>query len=327
MPHTGSGVDPDSGDCFYLTEVSPRDKPWDEHRRTADQVRDLYWAVKFERYAERMSQCSQLLEFALKSSDLGELALKLTLARFCRVRLCPVCQWRRSQMWRARFFKAVPKILADYPTARFLFLTLTVRNCQLTELRDTLSWMNEAWKRLSNRKAFPALGWVKSVEVTRSQDGSAHPHFHVVLMVPPSYFGKGYITKPRWIELWQESLRVDYPPSVDIRVTKNLKGATPEQIGNGLAVALLETLKYSVKEGDLVADENWLAELTRQLHKTRSIAIGGVFKQYISEEEPEDLIDADLENDEPVTDEDPRVWFGWREMVQRYRKTKLDENL
>jgi hypothetical protein len=80
-------------------------------------------------------------------------------------------------------------------------------------------------------------------------------------------------------------------------------------------------LKYTVKESDLIHDAAWLQELTKQLHKIRAVSVGGVFKQYISEEEPEDLIHAeDEENAE--SDSAANIWFGWREMVQRYAKTE-----
>jgi plasmid rolling circle replication initiator protein Rep len=321
MTLSDSGVEPSEGDNFYLSEVSPKDKPWDVHRRNADKVRKLYQDVGYDRYAERIDQCSRRLEFALKSSDVGEVALKLSMTHFCRCRHCPVCQWRRSLMWRARFFNVLPAILADNPSARFVFLTLTVRNCELEQLRETLAWMNEAWKRLSHRKAFPAIGWVKSVEVTRSLDGTAHPHFHAVLMVKPSYFTHGYLSQAKWTEIWQSCLRVDYTPVLDIKTVKLPKGATAGEVEHGLAVALLETLKYSIKEADLISDAEWLRQLTIQLHKTRSVAVGGIFKNYITEEEPEDLIHTDLDNEEPASEDDPKVWFGWREMVQRYTKS------
>lgn len=224
-------------------------------------------------------------------------------------------------MWRARFFQALPKIAEDYPTARWVFLTLTVKNCPLTDLRDTLKVMGEAWNRFSRRRGFPALGWVRSVEVTRSGDGSAHPHYHCLLMVPASYFGKGYLKQADWTQLWQEALRVDYTPIVNVKAVKARFKPKSGDVQSEVAAAICETLKYSVKEADLVADAEWLSELTKQLHKTRAIALGGVLKEFLSEEEPEDLIHVE-DNPDPANADDPRIWFGWRERAQRYAKTE-----
>lgn len=314
---------------FYLSDLSEKDKPWDYHRGLADQVCDLYRSAEFSGYADRIAVCARFLEFALITADTGEQIFKLQETWFCRVRNCPVCQWRRSLMWKARFIKALPAITAAYPTARWIFLTLTVRNCELTELRDTLTLMNKAWERLSKRKVFPAIGWVKSFEVTRNpDDGKAHPHFHVLMMVPPAYFSRGYINQEKWRELWQNALRADYEVwGVNVKAIRpKVTQAGVDDPNTALLSAVKETFKYSVKGSDLVADASWLLELTHQLHKTRAIALGGVLKNYLSDEEPDqnDLIHIDDEPGE-ISPDDPRWWFSWREMVKRYMGSEKPE--
>ena len=219
-------------------------------------------------------------------------------------------------MWRARFFQAVPKILDAHPQARFVFLTLTVRNCAIADLRATLQLMNKSWERLSQRKEFPAIGWVKAVEVTRSQDGTAHPHFHVMLMVQPSYFKKGYLSQARWTELWRKSLRIDYTPVVNVKAVKPRPGHEGD-LGAGMTAGILETLKYGVKESDLVGDREWLLELTRQLHKTRAVAVGGVLQDLIREEEPDDLIHPEEEQTEEL-ETFSSLYFQWKKEPRRY---------
>lgn len=337
MPDESGSLD------FYLTEVSPRDKPWDKHRAEAQQVEQLYRAADYQRYADRIKQCSRWLGFKFTATDEGATKLSLNQAQFCRVRHCPVCQWRRTLMWYARFFQVLPKVTEAYPKARWIFLTLTVRNCPLEELRATVKAMNAGWKRLSERKEFPGIGWVKSLEVTRGEDDTAHPHFHAILMVRSSYFTHGYVKHARWVELWQKCMRLDYAPSVRVKRVDyaekhfELTDSVDEPMTNismpeafisngginGIIMAVLETLKYSVKPEDLLrsADPDWLAGLTRQLHKTRAVAVGGILKEYLSEEEPtnEEMIQGTEEYKPGVTDE-MMAWFGWREMAQRYKK-------
>ncbi|MTF99161.1 replication protein, partial [Klebsiella pneumoniae] len=109
-------------------------------------------------------------------------------------------------MWQARFYQSLPRIVADYPDSRWMFLTLTVRNCAIEELGETLSRMNTAFQRLKDRKEFrPVQGWIRTTEVTRGSDGSAHPHFHTLMMVPPGLLnGKRYARHERWVALWRE---------------------------------------------------------------------------------------------------------------------------
>ena len=298
-------------DALYLQDLSKRDKPWDRHRANSDRIADYYReAEKFEQYAIRVDFCSQLLDFKLVVEE-KELKLKLDSARFCRVRHCPVCQWRRSLMWKARAYRIVPRVMEAYPNHRWLFLTITVRNCVVTKLRDTLKWMNQSWQRMIQRKKFPAVGWIKSTEVTRSQDGLAHPHFHCLLLVKPSYFGKAYIKQKDWVKLWKSCLRVDYDPVVDIRAIR--RDSYPSDL-------VPEILKYCVKESDLVADREWFIELTKQMHKMRTVATGGVLKKYLKqlEEEPEDLIGRDESKTEEEIDEG-HLLFGWESKVKKYK--------
>jgi plasmid rolling circle replication initiator protein Rep len=219
-------------------------------------------------------------------------------------------------MWQARFLKALPAIEAAYPTARWLFLTLTVRNMPITELRASIQEMNKAWHRLVKRHEFAGnvQGWIRTTEVTRGRDDSAHPHFHVLLMVRPSYFGKGYVTHERWVELWQECARLDYRPSVHITAVKPKPklGSTESPIRR----AVYETLKYSVTPEDM--RDEWLIELTRQVHRLRFIASGGALKNILreTEESDEDLMLAE----DGEGGGEPELFFDWRRAIKRYTK-------
>ena len=294
-----------------LSDLSEKDKPWDKHRRNSDKVANYYQRTEeFNQYAQRINFCSQLLDFKLTPDvDVGELKLKLANVRFCRVRHCPVCQWRRSLMWKAKAYQTLPKIIEAFPKHRWLFLTLTVRNCVVTELKQTLQWMNKSWQRLIQRKIFPAVGWLRSTEVTRGEDRTAHPHFHCLLLVPSSYFGKNYIKRAQWVDLWRGCLKVDYSPILDVRAIR--KDHHPTDL-------ISEILKYCVKESDMVGDREWFLELTRQMHKMKCVTTGGVLKSYFKslENEPEDLIGKD--EDDVLVDEG-HLYFGWKKREQKYK--------
>lgn len=199
----------------FLSDVSPQDKPWDSHKAFCDSVSKVLKGSDkkaHQKQAKRIDECSQNLEFGwvLVSTETGKMKLRLKYAQFCRVRHCPICQWRRSLMWVARFFDALPRIYSAYPDMRYIMLTLTVRNCSILELRSVVDCMAKSFQRLSQRKDFPALGFVRTLEVTRGKDGSCHPHFHVLIAVPSSYFvGRSYLSEDKWSLLWLESLHLE----------------------------------------------------------------------------------------------------------------------
>jgi len=222
-------------------------------------------------------------------------------------------------MWQARFLQALPTIEQAYPSARWLFLTLTVRNVPVQKLRQSLREINRAWNRLRLRPEFACnvLGWIRTTEVTRGRDDSAHPHVHCLLMVRPSYFTHNYVKQERWTELWRECARLDYQPIVDIRTVKPKPGVVGGE--SPLRRAIAETLKYAVKPEDMMHGE-WLIELTRQLHKLRFVASGGVLKNVMREADESDEDDEFNEDSEGSKDLELILFFDWRRSIKRYVK-------
>ena len=298
-------------DELLLRQVSERDSSWDEHRANSDVVAGFYRGTdEFHSYAESIDACSRLLDFRLVINEFGY-SFKLDSAHFCRKRHCVVCQWRRALMWKAKAYECLPLVVNTYPDYRWLFLTLTVRNCQILDLRETIQFMHRSWKRLIERKKFSGVGFIRSTEVTKGKNNSAHPHFHCLLLVKPSYFsGKCFMKHKDWVNLWRSCLRVDYNPVVDIR-------AISEDLSPTLVVP--EILKYCVKEADLVSDREWFLELTRQMRYVRTVATGGLLKDYLKqlEEEPEDLIGNDNDNSSGEPDEG-HLLFEWKSLRKRY---------
>jgi plasmid rolling circle replication initiator protein Rep len=303
---------------------------WDTRKDYTVQVADLLNKSGFKerKLSARIYQCANVLNFAWVEST-----LKFKAAWFCRVRTCPICQWRRSQMLLARFFEAYPRIKNDYPTVRYVFLTLTVKNCPVNELRATVQHMGKAWDRLAKRKAFPAIGFVRSLEVTKETDtydkktkqlihkarpNYAHPHFHILLALKPSYFvGRNYLSTEKWSELWQDSLKVDYKPVCDIRIVKASKFDSNETDSDidGIKAAIVEVIKYTVKPSDMVHSGDFLTALVEQLHKLRAVTFGGIFKDYLAE-----VKECELDGDTPEQDDNEGLYFGWRSAVKRYQQ-------
>lgn len=306
----------------FLADISPKDKKWDYHRSNTTVIGKHYDKnPSFERLGERMAGCTTWLGFAeLVNKDTGEIGLKLRQASFCCVRHCPTCSWRRSLRNTAKFFAAIPKLQSDFPKHRWLFLTLTVRNCDPEHLRHTIKAMNAGWKRLFERVSWPADGWVKAIEVTRGDDGSAHPHFHVLLMVKPSYFTHGYVTQEEWAERWKSVMRLDYTPIVDVRAVK------PKKKGQTIEAAVVETLKYATKVQDSIKSPEWLYVITKQLHRARFVESGDALKGLLAKEKftNEELIvgDEDVQSSSDEKIPEKIIGVSWNvASSQRYVRT------
>jgi plasmid rolling circle replication initiator protein Rep len=310
---------------FFLADFSKDDQIWDKQRSNSQGVGEIYKNSTFDvyqyayftffKYSQRIEKCSNILKFGFTEDN----KIKLKQTFFCRVRYCPVCQWRKSMMWRARFFQIMPELSQNFPTHRWIFLTLTVKNCPIDELRLNLKNMSVAWNKFIKYADLSAIdGFVRTTEVTRGKDGSAHPHYHCLLLVKPSFFGNKYVKNDQFRELWRRSLNVDYLPVTHV---KAVKGDTPVK-------AVLETLKYSTKPDDFFNDHNWFLKLTQQTHKTRFVATGGILKNCLKSEDDitnEDMINTEGDSDEST--DDRRIAFFYNDDLRRYHRANMyDEN-
>ena len=58
---------------------------------------------------------------------------------------------------RALMYKNIESVMNSYPSHRWIFLTLTVKNPHVTDLRSTLKEMNAGWQRLRQTKRFESV--------------------------------------------------------------------------------------------------------------------------------------------------------------------------
>jgi len=301
-----------------LKSYSKRDEKWDKHRSNTQSVGDIYSTkAKHSKLANRMKCCANWLGFGeTKPDEHGEVKKKLVRAEFCHVRHCPLCQWRRSQRNTSKAFAKLPEIEAENPGLRWIFLTLTVKDPVMSDLRSTITEMNAAWKRLVRLKIWPAVGWLRSIEVTRDANGDPHPHFHIMMCVKASYFkGKGYIKQRDWLQIWRDAMRDQRITQVDVRVIK------PKKDGFFNA-SVIETIKYAFKPADIMKDPAFLFGLTEQLHGMRFIATGGIMKGMLVKEK---MSDAEMiKGDEKPGEIDPEqqlTFFKWNRVKRHYAQS------
>ena len=116
--------------------------------------------------ASAIANCARRLnlEFDVVNEKLGVPSIVNGL--LCNRRLCPFCEWRRTRIWRARLLKGLEAYHIEHNKSSAIFLTLTVRNCQIYELRDTIKHMHSAFKRLTLIRGFPGRAWFRRTEVT-----------------------------------------------------------------------------------------------------------------------------------------------------------------
>lgn len=121
--------------------------------------------------------------------------------------------------------KVIEEVFKEKPNSRWLFLTLSIRNAIGGDtLEQNLTHLTESFRRLFKYKKVSKnlIGFMHSTEVTvNKNDGSYNQHMHVLLCVENAYFRKKkYITQTELVDLWQQALKVNYRPVVNIKAIK-----------------------------------------------------------------------------------------------------------
>ena len=291
-------------DRVAFRDISARgkDRKWRERKlKNIDLARRL--EILGYRSFERVYQCSEVLKF-LEQED-GSRRLYQTY--FCKNKLCPICNWRRSMKYSFQAEKVVNEAIRRYPKGQFLFLTLTVRNVDAGELNSTISSMSKGFNKLFKYKKVSKnmLGYIRATEVTYNrEENNYHPHFHILIFVKSTYFSRGnYLSQEEWTKKWQKAMVLDYSPIVDVRKIYS-KGEDKKY-----KKAILEVSKYPIKPFDLEVDKkgNLLFyteeeklqitdDLMNGLFKKRQIGFGGLFKELKKEFDLDDVEDGDLVN-------------------------------
>ncbi|MFH2447196.1 protein rep [Klebsiella pneumoniae] len=231
----------------------------------------------------------------------------------CRSRHCQNCQRIKAFIWQEKMKEIIPELSINFKNGKYLFITFTVKNPKITNLRLVLKCMSRAYAKMFQRKAFRfVVGGIRSTEITRGKSGDdeAHPHFHAIICLKTTYFKKeNYLSADEWGRHWGECLEsefkkegleynaTDYPkgfPRVDIRVAKSADGKqeiTNKNIAEHGDQLINYVLKYSIKGSDLLKDgkaDKWFWEFDKQVKGIRMIAPVGVVKKML----------ADLEHDQ-----------------------------
>lgn len=279
------------------------------------------------KYYDRVKSCGTLIDF--NSSG------KLINANFCKNRLCPMCNWRRSMKLGMNVSKIVEHLENDY---RFIFVTLTVPSVKADKLNETINNLQTGFCKLMKdnvniRRSFK--GYFRALEITfNGKMHTYHPHFHVIFAVKPDYFDKSnkyYVTHDYLLEKWRKAMNDNSINQVRIQVCRDkntgLTGAEPWLKGKktiNIKSSVLEVAKYTVKSGDYLFKSYKLTDevvstLSTVLANRRLVTMGGIFRETAKilglcdnkgEIEEDELIHID---DDSTSDKDDTVYrYVWK---------------
>lgn len=265
----------------------------------------------------KICSCGTYIGFNSVEND----TLSVTSANFCRQRLCPMCQRRRS----LRTYSAVSKVydLAVKSGYQFLHVVLTVPNCSGADLNKTCDFLfkqssllfrktddihtkaackgNDDIKKLRRNIKNSFKGVFRALEISFNEKLSIdhpfafHPHLHCLIAVKKSYFtSRDYISHEKLQKVWATLTGVENVQVFIGRVTDQCS-------------SIAEVAKYALKpfKGDVTVDV--LETLHKALFNRRLVQTFGVFSEWMRAVGVTDF--------EEVLDESvstlPDVWLQW----------------
>lgn len=211
-----------------------------------------------------------------------------------------MCAWRKANK-DALVISVMMEYIVDEEDKDFLFLTLTAPTVPADQLEDEIKKFNVSFKKMFERKELKSIvkGYIRKLEVTYDGDefitkdmykkhlsyydkrglkfgddnpnfNKYHPHFHVLIAVNKSYFTDKnyYLSRDRWLELWQEATGDYSITQVDIRkFKKHVKDSEVHEIA-----------KYSAKDNDYLQSEEVFDVFYKALKGKRILVYSGLFK-------------------------------------------------
>ena len=266
---------------------------------------------------KKLCECGTYIGFNFNENE----NLSVTSANFCRQRLCPMCQRRRS----LRTYSAVSKVyeLANKTGYQFLHVVLTVPNCPAAALNNTCDFLfkqssllfrksddvhtkaackgNEDIKKLRRNIKNSFKGVFRALEITFNDrldinhPFAFHPHLHCLVAVRKSYFtSRDYISHEKLQKVWGTLTGIENVQVFIGRVTDQ-------------CASIAEVAKYAVKpfKGDVTVEV--LETLHKALFNRRLVQTFGIFRDWMKAVGITDL--------EEVLDENisslPDIWVEW----------------
>lgn len=272
---------------------------------------NLVLAEKIKTYNEskalRLLLCGKWIEFAFSNALQKK---KITGASSCHVRLCPICQWKRSRSAFANLSE-----IYNHPnltTKKHLLMTLTARNVSGADLEEEITRISKGFTNLMKKKEMKIFeGYTRTIEVTYSKKHKTyHPHIHAILTAPAAYGSRVYLSQDKICRLWQEQLNLDYKPVCDIRRINKKTGS------------IAEVAKYSIKPSDYLDQPSKVVEvLDKACDGKRFLSTGGIIKDLKKELKMTNLEEKKEDNFDLGHDWEKAIYewhFGKEEYIRIY---------
>lgn len=246
---------------------------WKEKKQNSLKMAFKMKKAGFEERSKRMELCGDYLKYTI-CKDCGKAHVKK--ANLCRDRLCPMCSWRLS----LQRFGAMKEILITlrnaHPEYTYSLVTLTVKNCSVEKLSETISLMSKSWNLCLQQRSIKNIlaGSARSLEITyNKKTHEVHPHYHIIAAWATEE-PKGDMLAAQWLKATNKNKLI---ATVQAQNAQTIM----KEDDNNLTKSILEAFKYSVKGSqflDMPMKE--FKTVVSEISGKRLTSYTGIIKEY-----------------------------------------------
>lgn len=267
----------------------------EKYKIATEKIVDIFSRSEWlKKHVPALKNCGTSIGFDIDEN--GETSLKT--ANFCRKRLCPMCQRRKSLKVYGEIMRLAEHLSGQYLCLHLILSRPNVYANRLSgEITELYKGSSAFFAEKPIKRAFK--GVLRCLEVTYNERrGDFHPHLHCLVFVNRSYFtSRDYLKHGKLVELWQK--HVGAPADVYVRKVDEI------------AKACAEVAKYCTKPMEIIETKpEKVTEIYEifdaALHSRRLLQSYGVVKTTLK------MLKIDLDKDDDVNSvTDIKFWLRW----------------
>lgn len=173
---------------YNIFDTESQVRQYAEHMRNSAKIRKYnilsLRGLGKDKKADDVQSCAAYILYKEKETTDGEFLQKIDKMYLCKDRFCMFCAGVKAAKNLRILIKTFDKLNIENDNGiRYRFITLTVPNVDINNLRNQIQAMTKAFNSLNARYKKAGLwnGYYKSLEITYNEKNNTyHPHLHII---------------------------------------------------------------------------------------------------------------------------------------------------
>jgi hypothetical protein len=292
-----------------------------ELKKQTNQLAERLEYTEFKKLSERMRNSGEYVKITNDGNGKNKISKNLS-----HIRSEPLTAHHLQQKTWSQFNRNTPQLIEKYPDHIWLFVTLTIPSCDITNLRSQYEYLNHSFANLlkmnefkkyfsqngqyyKNKNVDRNCGYFKILETSKSTEfNHCKPHVHVLFHMPKNFEdSKNYISINKLQRIWMKACNINYPLHVDIVRIKN----DEDLVSNVSGFSSYMTKPHNILE----YSKNYIIKYLQQIENFKLSTFAGTLKIIKS---------SDYKPDDSINDADNYKCMRYNDYSNKYEEYKAE---